>query len=284
LKTNAELPDQLLYKYRSCSERTFEIFTSRKLYFARAEQLNDPLDSQIDIQTEYSRAQKEMAKRLSHEDHERKAFLLFLLNSRSFSEKDSGRRISLNEALQRWIRHLGILSLSKNANDALLWAHYAAGHTGVCLGFAADEITFAGTVRAGEVEYVHSPRYVELFFSLVEELGKFVRPWEDASSYSDELGEKFYSKQITEITRENLFVKSEKWKYEEEFRIVLEESGLRDYDPRLLREIVFGTKAHDADIKRIVDILRTPEWQHVRMKKVRHVSGTFEFEVTDYES
>jgi len=171
LKTNAELPDQLLYKYRSCSERTFEIFTSRKLYFARAEQLNDPLDSQIDIQTEYSRAQKEMAKRLSHEDHERKAFLLFLLNSRSFSEKDSGRRISLNEALQRWIRHLGILSLSKNANDALLWAHYAAGHTGVCLGFAADEITFAGTVRAGEVEYVHSPRYVELFFSLVEELG-----------------------------------------------------------------------------------------------------------------
>lgn len=126
------------------------------------------------------------------------------------------------------------------------------------------------------------PRYQELFLSLVEELGEFVRPWEDGNSYPDEVGDQFYTKQIKVLTRETLFVKSEKWKYEEEFRIVLSESGLHGYDPSALREIIFGTKTQAADIKQIEDILGASEWQHVSLKRVQHVPSTFDFKVTGH--
>jgi hypothetical protein len=122
-----------------------------------------------------------------------------------------------------------------------------------------------------------------LFLALVEELGGFVKPWEDGSTYPDEVGDKFYGQQIERITRESLFVKSEKWKYEEEFRIVLEPSGLHSYDPSSLCEIVFGTKTRDADIKRITDIVSASGWQHVSLKRVRHVPGSFEFEITKHD-
>jgi hypothetical protein len=281
LNTKTEVP-RVLYKYRRFSERTIEILTTKKLYFPRAEELNDPLDSQIDIQLEYERAKKEMARRFSGQELMRKQFLLYLLNSHRFTHRESGKTIGLNEALQQWIRERGILSLSKNPTDPLLWAHYGGGHTGLCLGFDVSMLGLSEEPDATEVEYVASPRYRELFLSLAEELGGFVKPWEERNAYPDEVGDKFYTRQIERITRESLFVKSEKWKYEEEFRIVLDPSGLHSYDPSSLREIVFGTKVRDADAKRITDIVSASVWQHVSLKRVQHVPGSFEFEITEY--
>jgi Protein of unknown function (DUF2971) len=280
LNTNTEAR-RLLYKYRRFSDRTIGILTSKKLYFPRADELNDPLDSQIDIQLEYERAEKELSRRFSGKELTGKQFLLFLLNSHRFRDKESQKKIGLNEALQQWIRHRGILSLSKNPCDALLWAHYGGGHTGLCLGFDVSKM-FSEEPLGGEVEYVASPRYRELFLSLVEELGEFVKPWEDGSTYPNEVGDKFYTRQIYQITQEGMFVKSEKWKYEEEFRIVRDRSGLHGYDPSSLREIVFGTKTRDADIKRITDIVKASEWQHVSVKRAVHVPGSFEFKITDH--
>ena len=275
---------RVVYKYRTFSERTLEILTSRKLYFAKAEQLNDPLDSQLDIQTEYKNVQHELTRRWSGEEFSRKSFLLFLLNSNSFRDRQSGKSISLNEALQAWIGQLGILSLSKNPSDPLLWAHYAGGHKGLCLGFDTSKLTFPGYMSTGDVEYVAAPRYRELFLSLLEELGTFVRPWEDEHGYPDEVGDRFYTKQISAITREALFVKSEKWKYEEEFRIVLGKGGLHSFDPGALREIIFGTKTKLTDINRITEVLSTSGLQHVTVRRVEHVPGTFSFKLAGYGS
>ena len=63
---------------------------------------------------------------------------------------------------------------------------------------------------SAEVEYVRAPRYMELFFSLVEEIGQFVKPWEEDHGYPDEVGDKFYTRQIARISKETVFVKSEK--------------------------------------------------------------------------
>ncbi|HEY2363234.1 MAG TPA: hypothetical protein VGK36_19090, partial [Candidatus Angelobacter sp.] len=130
MKTTTDA-ERILYKYRTFSKRTLDILTSTKLYFPRAEEQNDPLDSQIDIQLEYERAGKEMTRRFSGEELNRKQFLLFLLNSHRFRHRDPGKMIGLNEALQQWISQRGILSLSRNPCDPLLWAHYGGGHTGL---------------------------------------------------------------------------------------------------------------------------------------------------------
>ena len=271
----------LCYKYRDFSDRTLDILASKKLYFARAEELNDPLDSQIDISLEYQRAQKELYK-LDSDSQMKKSFLLYLLNSKSLSEKDTGKKIQLNEALQIWMRQLGILSLSKNPCDALLWSHYAAGHTGICFGFNVDEMGISKKLKSKEVEYVVSPRYKELFLRLIDELGAFVRPWEESNSYPNELGDKFYTKQISLITDENLLVKSEKWSYEEEFRVVTANYGLHDFEPISLKNIVIGTKTRPQDIKKLQRMLRKPEWHHVVQKQVKNIPGSFSFELVDF--
>ena len=71
-------------------------------------------------------------------------------------------------------------------------------------------------------------------------------------------------------------------KNEEEVRGVLGESGLHRYSPNALREIVFGTKTNSANIKQKKDIVSTPTWQHVKLKRVRHVAGSFDFEITQH--
>jgi len=156
-----------------------------------------------------------------------------------------------------------------------LWAHYGGGHSGLCLGFDVSAMGFSEP-DAREVEYVAAPRFRELFLSLVEELGEFVKPWEKGRTYPDEVGDAFYTRQIAKITHENLFVKSEKWKYEEEFRIVMDPSGLHSFDPRSLREIIFGTKTrrrrHQASrrySKRFGLAARQPQESKARARKLR---------------
>jgi len=273
---------RLVYKYRSFSPRALEILTSKKLYFPRPDQLNDPLDCQINIQAEYKRTESALSQRFSGEELNRKAFLLLVLNSHRFIGKQVGKRISLNEALQMWIGQRGIFSLSKTPTDALLWAHYADGHKGLCLGFDPEKMGLAGKPRMGSVEYVPAPRYTELFLSLVEEIGEFVKPWEEKHSFPDEVGDQFYTHQISRISTETLFVKSEKWKYEEEFRIVSNRSYFYSYSPEGLREIIFGSKARAADIRQVRKIIADPDWEHVKLKRVRHVAGSFDFEVVEH--
>lgn len=272
----------LLYKYRNCDQRTWELLLNRKLFFATAEQLNDPLDSSIDIQAEYERAQK-----LVHEsdDHPelRKSFLIYLLDgSHRFNDPATGKQIGLNKALQHFIQSLGILSFSRTPTDALLWSHYAQGHSGVCLGFDPELLEFDGAVIKGNVEYARKPPYVDLFLKMTEEIGEFVRPWE-GHKYPAEQGDKFYTSQIARLMRANLLVKSEKWRYEEEHRVITSRPGLQSFSPRALREVVQGTKMRESDRETLFNILSHPDYAHVQIRSVRNVPGTFEFGFSEHE-
>ena len=53
-----------------------------------------------------------------------------------------------------WIAQRGVLSFSKTSTDALLWAHYADGHRGLCLGFDFEKMGVADKPDAGSVEYI----------------------------------------------------------------------------------------------------------------------------------
>lgn len=273
----------LLYKYRSCAQQTWELLLNRKLFFATPEQLNDPLDSSIDIQAEYERA-KELVQRSDDDPEHRKSFLIFLLDgSHQFKDPVTGERFGLNMALQRFIQSLGILSFSRSPTDALLWSHYAEGHRGVCLGFDQELLNFDDVFINGDVEYAPKPPYIDLFLKMVEEIGEFIRPW-DNNKYPAEQGDQFYTSQLSRLMLANLLVKSEKWKYEEEYRLITSCPGLHSFSPKALREIVLGTKTRDSDKEALLNILRHPDYAHVKVRTVRNVPGTFEFGLVEPES
>ncbi|RDS84168.1 DUF2971 domain-containing protein [Dyella psychrodurans] len=273
----------LLYKYRDCAQRTWELLLSRKLFFATPEQLNDPLDSSIDIQAEYERA-KELVRESDDHPDLRNSFLVFLLDGyHRFHDPTTGKRIGLNKALQHFIQSLGILSFSRVATDALLWSHYAEGHCGLCLGFDPELLEFEDVFIKGDVEYASKPPYVDLFVKMTKEIGEFVRPWEN-HKYPREQGDQFYTSQLSRLMHANLLVKSEKWRYEEEYRMVTSRPGLHSFSPKALREVIQGTKMREGDREKLADILCHRDYSHVRVRSVQNVPGTFDFELAERES
>ncbi|MGV8900244.1 MAG: DUF2971 domain-containing protein [Burkholderiaceae bacterium] len=240
--------------------------------------MNDPLDSSIDIEKEYERTREHISSIDSHPD-KRLSFLFFLLNSSDrFKNPVTGEKLTLNQAVHRFMQQLGILSLSKTPRDALLWSHYANGHKGICLEFESEELELENVFICSEVRYLEEPPYKDIFLRLTHELGSFVRPW-DNHHHSNEEGDAFYTKQLSELMRGNLLVKSKKWGYEEEYRMISSKSGCHSFDPKALKRVIFGCKTSVSDVESVHNILSRADYKHVKTCKVEHQEGTFEFDL-----
>ena len=94
-----------------------------------------------------------------------------------------------NAVSKEWIASIGVLCLSTSYEDLLMWSHYSANHTGICIGFDSDHEPFS---TARPVHYQEGrARVTTLNVSSTEELVEKV-----------------------------LFVKSNHWKYEAEWRSI----------------------------------------------------------------
>jgi len=270
----------IAYKYRDGGVRSLDIIKSRQLYFPHAKQLNDPLDSQIDIDQEYNKVVEQYPPHHS-EEYLRKSFCIYMLNQHNFSD-NKGKSIGLNGALQWYISQLGIFSLSTTPSDALLWSHYGGAHSGFCLEFDTSLITAKEIFIRSSVSYAKQPPYQALFEQLADEFAEFARPWESGNSYPPETGDNFYTHQLSELMSANLLVKSEKWKYEEEYRMVANRSGKIDFPAAALRSVIFGLNADLKTMQSVDDLLTHPDYAHVTKRYVRHTAGSFEFEIVNY--
>ena len=269
----------IAYKYRPYGQRTLEILLNRELYFCSVDALNDPLDSRADLETEYKRLFGKL-NQATDEPAVREAFLMFLLDAHYFTDPKTKERMGLHKTLQLYMATLGILSLSQNPKDPLLWSHYGDSHRGVCLGFDTDLIQGKGLGTRGAIKYQSRPQYESILLSLAQELGEFCRPW-DKHDFPAEQGDRFYSHQISELVRGNLLVKSEKWKYEEEYRIIRSEPGLQAFAPEALRFVIFGTKTTEANERTIRSIIGAPHYAHVKIRRASHTPGSFDFDILE---
>lgn len=103
-----------------------------------------------------------------------------------------------NEAYQNVNNDIGILSLTKNWNNTLMWSHYTNSHKGFCVGFDPKDEYFQNFLSSDQkkskiiMEVVYSDKRVEI-------------PME-------------FDKKKLEF--EPFITKSTDWKYEEEVRII----------------------------------------------------------------
>ena len=139
-----------------------------------------------------------------------------------------------------------ILSLSESRDNLLMWAHYAAGHTGFLIGFDSDE----------EILKIWSSHRI-----LEKVKYRKMRPskptWE-------------------EITNDELLLnKSHEWKYEREWRIVdslYSADGETDRDrrthwpfllnPKAVKQVIVGCRSGNLHEK-IAEALAKPQYEHV---------------------
>ena len=175
----------LLYKYRSpinnfspantekCN--TAKIFSGSALYYAKSTTLNDPYEAHIefDFSAPEEKALNSHFRVLRERDRLRgsgsgqlhqtmKQAQRNVASSQEIIEKKS---IDFQAYYREVMDHHGLLSLSEESNNLLMWAHYGAEHAGICLGFQWDE---TGLPAARRVDY-HSAYQLVDYWSYTED-------------------------------------------------------------------------------------------------------------------
>jgi hypothetical protein len=156
----------------------------------------------------------------------------FELIALNFRESET-RRI-IRDFKNSYNTRTGLLCFSANWTNPVLWSHYGAKHTGICLGF--------------DLERSLSPQTVEYEDDRIQEQ---LPPNGDPTALPPELRDRL------------LRTKYSHWKYEEEVRVFIEldksvrEGGLNFYpfDTRLiLREVILGPQC-SLSVKSVRDLV-----------------------------
>jgi hypothetical protein len=177
---------QTLYKYCSIStenqlHRFIEILKGR-IYFSSPSKFNDPfeLSAKVNIST---------------------SPLLYGLTAREKEEVQRIFRLRAPEAVsEEWREKIGILCLSEDPKNILMWSHYANNHSGICIGFNT-EITPFNTAAA--------------------------------ITYSDERPKAEFNSNPNRLIERVLLTKSKHWQYEKEWRAIkrtIEDDELNFYN------------------------------------------------------
>lgn len=229
----------VLYKYRVFGNFTDEIILNSELYFATHNSFNDPFDCNLGL--------REIS---SYTDKEYNRFF----NKKVFWKEKDLRNFS--EKLISAKAKVGILSMSMNYKNILMWSHYSKYHEGLCFGF--DSRLFEDIrINSSQVKYINNIKY---------ELISFFNPPKD------------------EIKR-MFTTKSEFWSYEKEVRFFDFDNGIgaKKFDKECLIEIIFGCKADEINIKKIIQLCQSNGFEHVVFKKARIVLGKFELNFDEIE-
>lgn len=205
------------------------LLTEGKLFFPSPADFNDPFDCKFEMtfnaswlkRQRYARellrekAPREMPK------HIRKKIVKRGLSKESYTE-------AAHRFRDRLRREVGILSMSAQRDNILLWSHYANKHTGVCLELKrADNLRYAVRVSYSE----ESPTLD--FFEIERAIHK-----------SDELGQAAKWKFIGMI----YLTKAKDWEYEQEWRLIdATRRGLRAFPSHLVSGVILGSRTVQAD-------------------------------------
>jgi hypothetical protein len=125
----------------------------------------------------------------------------------------------------------GLLSFSLNAEDPLLWGHYAASFEGISLVFRRTNAPRSAFSICAKVEYVDEPPTLPL--SLMMELA---RRWVAKESNKDVANEVFFL---------SFLHKDSRWSHENEARVFYPKSAFEkiSFDPQELLAIILGPKS-----------------------------------------
>jgi hypothetical protein len=150
--------------------------------------------------------------------------------------------------------NMGVLSLSEESLNSLMWAHYADSHRGFCLGFECHETNVLGQY-SNKVEYVEQIKLPEIVAFSME-------------------------KDQDDILLTIAHTKSKEWEYEKEWRVLKPKGdSLYPYPGRLL-EVILGLNLKNEDelmIREAVD----KSGYNPKFKRVCKEEKSFKFALID---
>jgi hypothetical protein len=171
--------------------------------------------------------------------------------------------------VDEFIDQCGIACFSLTATEALLWAHYAFGFSGICFAFMHDGSKDSALSLCAHVEYVEQrPRIsIELIYRLILAMATE----EPTNAITDEI---FYR---------TLFHKSKAWAYEQEARIYGPQrvAHLLPFKRNEIRAAILGPKA-SRELEDSVRLLVNAMSPHVRVVRAELSADGFHVVIPNY--
>lgn len=245
---NSNLPTNVppvLYKFRNWNDANHrEIIYHQRIYIPRPKELNDPFDSnvQLDFLSLSSEELEAYCKNLVIKHAEALTQLGFDLAEREAQLLHRAKnriqfQLELDEMNFEFMNsRIGILSLSKSWNNIPLWAHYGNNHNGFAIGFKTEKLVNSEYFQqGGEV------RYAENY------------PKIDPRKEFDIL-----------IWLEIISAKSAKWRYEDEFRFIRrwenDSNQFWEFSHDSIKEIILGLNFSAFHVSDMVKICKHMRW------------------------
>lgn len=195
-----------LFKYCKFDVNALQIIINKTLYFSSPDKLNDPLDSQFDLKIKnpqhFSEETREIIRESTSDLSEEIRMLLRGLNP------ESDNLPSQEKLFKEYFTYIqntfsGICCFSQTHSDNLLWTHYADQARGLCFVFDREKLheSFQKNLKGSNYRMMH-----------------------DKISYNGvkKLDLRLFKGGEFDYTSAHLFSKTSHWKYEKEYRFVLE--------------------------------------------------------------
>ncbi len=209
----------------SINDRFFSSLEEGYIYFAPQSKLNDPFDCNINIKNSILNAVKLLKGRPSKQ-------LKDLLND-----------MPLFDSIQENLNKFGICSFCYEVNDfqTLLWSRYADDHNGAC------------------VMYEMSESFLKDDSNNIFGVSKITYETNPLTKWFKEIAAKLptisQKELVNDLVKKILTSKSPPWSYESEIRIIRPISGVFNIPKDLIKQIIFGLQASDANIEKVKQIV-----------------------------
>jgi hypothetical protein len=215
---------EILYKYRVWEDKYHKrIITHNELFLPSADMFNDPFDASLPFQySEDELTDENIIKKLlivgrqlwpfkpenEIQNHAYERFKLIKQNPNAYWD-------NIHEQFkENLINRYGILSLTSNRDNLLMWSHYADSHRGFVVGFNKFELYNTINGMLGKVNYDDKFPIAPMFDENPSHLAMLI------------------------------MTKSKHWEYEDEFRITKSDANKKAFTMKnsVIKEIIFGSR------------------------------------------
>lgn len=221
----------LRYKYLPFTEGSLKILEDSTLKFTHPDDFNDPFDCLPFVDKE--KLAEFMLKEPELNKHFREKYETganYLKNKQKILKEIERNG---NNFLSAALKNVGVLCLSKNPKNILMWSHYAKSHTGFVIEFKIN-LTINININTFDMN----------------ELIRMLYPF--PVKYSNERPSLDFG-DINASLQSGLLTKHSGWDYEEEERVIdlVNGPGIHQFNPSLINEVILGMKI-SPDNKNIV--------------------------------
>lgn len=157
----------LLYKYCRDNDFTINTLSTGQMWFAKPATFNDPFDGFLDLP-----ADKEVQRLRQHINHHTRVGNPYGDRDYGFSMQETVEQVGESRVLshltqeseyreiERNVRSRGVLSLTEDYHNILMWSHYANNHEGICIILNIDLENLPENIEHGHINYIPAERPV----------------------------------------------------------------------------------------------------------------------------